>query len=144
MFEISCNFFLTYVSYCYKKETKMKILLLGILLIAFACSKNTQGDDFLELSRDRDELINMAQSEICEDEKDWGIIAYGSKACGGPQGYMAYNLNIDTTKFFKKVEDYTKKEEKLNIKWGVVSDCAMARRPYAVECQEGEAVLLYN
>lgn len=90
-----------------------------------------------------DEISNLANSKNCTDAKDWAFVAYGSKACGGPQGYLPYHKNIDVDSFFQKVESYTNAEKAFNIKWSIASDCALVNPPVSVDCQNGFPVLKY-
>lgn len=89
------------------------------------------------------EIQNLAYSESCSNTTNWNFVAYGSKACGGPQGYIPYSKNIDTALFLNKIEEYAKAEAAFNIKWSVASDCAITNPPKNVECQNGYPVLIY-
>lgn len=90
-----------------------------------------------------EEILKLSQSYSCSNSSDWSFTTYGSKACGGPQGYIAYSNKIDTTVFLQKVQEYTKAEKKYNIKWNVVSTCDLPAQPKSVECQNGVPVLKY-
>lgn len=90
-----------------------------------------------------DEISNIAYSLPCTDSSNWSFVAYGTKACGGPQGYLPYHKNIDVPSFLEKVETYTKAEKEFNIKWGVVSNCALVNPPKSVDCQYEYPVLIY-
>ncbi|SDS50525.1 hypothetical protein SAMN05216503_3276 [Polaribacter sp. KT25b] len=89
------------------------------------------------------EIQNLSYSISCSDAADWNFVAYGSKACGGPKGYIAYSSKIDTTAFLQKIETYTQTEKDFNIKWGVISDCSITNPPTSVECQNGFPKLIY-
>jgi hypothetical protein len=89
------------------------------------------------------EIQNLSYSVSCSDATDWNFVAYGSKACGGAQGYIAYSSQIDTATFLQKIELYTKSEKDFNIKWGVISDCSIPNAPTSVECQNGYPTLIY-
>lgn len=89
------------------------------------------------------EFQEIAQSIPCSNSNDWNFTAYGSKACGGPQGYIAYSTQINITNFLKKVVDYTNAEDDYNKKWGIGSTCDIPPKPTAVECQNGVPVLKY-
>lgn len=89
------------------------------------------------------EIENLSYSETCANATNWTFVAYGAKACGGPQGYIHYSRNIDTTSFLNKVEAYSKAEKEFNIKWSVVSDCTIANPPKSIECRNGYPVLIY-
>ena len=70
-----------------------------------------------------DEIEDLAYIVSCIDAINWTFTAYGAKACGGPQGYIPYSINIDTDAFLNKIEVYTEAEKGFNIKWGIISDC---------------------
>ncbi|CAL2091023.1 conserved exported protein of unknown function [Tenacibaculum sp. 190524A02b] len=90
-----------------------------------------------------DEIKALATSKTCEDDNDWTFTAYGSKACGGPQGYIAYSKKINVPEFLQKVTVYTQAEAAFNKKWGVVSTCDIIAQPTGVTCENGKAVLKY-
>ena len=87
------------------------------------------------------EIQNLSLSVSCTDATNWLFVAYGEKACGGPQGYIAYSKNIDTVLFLDKVESYTQAEKDFNQKWAVVSDCSYVTAPDYVGCKNGIAIL---
>ena len=80
----------------------------------------------------------------CTDAKEWEFIAYGSKACGGPQGYIAYSMQIDVEKFKQMVSDYTQAEKDFNINYQITSDCKGEISPNGVVCKDGKPELIYN
>lgn len=93
------------------------------------------------------ELFNgiqeLSMSVSCIDSNDWDFVAYGSKACGGPQGHIPYSKNINTVTFLEKVAAYTKLEDEYNKKWNIVSDCNLPTQPKSVNCENGHPVLKY-
>lgn len=89
------------------------------------------------------EIYNLSISVSCDNADNWAFVAYGSKACGGPQGYIAYSTQIDTDAFLQKVTAYSLAEKEYNIKWGISSTCDLPLQPKGVECENGLAVLMY-
>ncbi|ARV15883.1 hypothetical protein [Polaribacter sp. SA4-12] len=89
------------------------------------------------------EIQNLSYSVSCSDSGDWLFTAYGAKACGGPQGFIAYSSLIDTVSFLEKIETYTQAEKDFNLKYGVVSDCSIPTAPISVECQNSYPILKY-
>lgn len=89
------------------------------------------------------EIQNLSYSVSCSDATDWLFVAYGAKACGGPQGFIPYSSQIDTVVFLQKVATYTQAEKDFNLKWGIVSDCSITNAPVSVECQNGLPILKY-
>ncbi|MBL4606175.1 MAG: hypothetical protein JKY02_11095 [Flavobacteriaceae bacterium] len=90
-----------------------------------------------------DEFYAVLGNNSCDNSNDWNFTAYGAKACGGPQGYIAYPNQIDTVAFLQKVAEYTEAENQYNIKWGIVSTCDITPTPIGVECINGLPVLKY-
>ncbi|MDC1162394.1 hypothetical protein OAT18_03020 [Tenacibaculum sp.] len=90
-----------------------------------------------------EELYDISKSITCNDSNSWSFTPYGSKACGGPKGYIAYSNEIDTVKFLQIVEKYTKLEDSYNKKWGVNSTCNIEPKPKKVNCVNGYPVLKY-
>jgi hypothetical protein len=89
------------------------------------------------------EIQNLSYSVSCSDANNWLFTSYGSKACGGPQGYIAYSSLIDTVSFLQKIETYTQAEKDFNFKYGVISDCSIPSAPISVECKNGYPILKY-
>ncbi|MFK8059171.1 MAG: hypothetical protein AB8B78_03675 [Polaribacter sp.] len=90
-----------------------------------------------------DEIYNLAYSVTCTNSSDWLISPFGSKACGGPQGYIPYSKNIDTVAFLNKIKVYSDAEKEYNIKWGVISDCSIIPPPKGIECKNGFVIVNY-
>ena len=119
---------------------------LWILFVFFCIScedENTQEEDRQLLMALFDEIETLANSVPCENAADWSFVAYGHKACGGPQGHIAYSNQIDVNAFLDLVENYTTFEREFNLRWGVISDCALIAQPSGVLCENGVAVLNY-
>ncbi|NMH89807.1 lipocalin-like domain-containing protein [Flavivirga algicola] len=102
-----------------------------------------QEEDHRELMDLFDEIYQLSISVSCTDSADWTFTAYGAKACGGPQGYIAYSTQIDTAAFLQKIEVYTNLEKAYNIKWGIASTCDLPKQPKGVVCENGFPVLKY-
>ena len=90
------------------------------------------------------EISSLAYSESCNNSNDWTFTAYGSKACGGPQGFIPYATKIDVATFLQKVEEYNAAEDAFNKKWGIVSTCDILPQPKAVVCENGYPTLKYE
>lgn len=117
---------------------------LVVLFLVMGCEiAENQNDDLAALQAMFEEIETIATSVACTDETEWAFIAYGAKACGGPQGYIAYSNQIDVDDFLLKVEQYTLAERTYNIRWGIISTCDLPAQPSEVSCENGEAVLIY-
>ncbi len=88
-------------------------------------------------------IQNLSYSVTCSDSSNWTFTAYGSKACGGPQGFIPYSKDINVLEFLKKVEEYTKNEKEFNIKWSIISTCDVPSQPKSVNCVNGIPSLVY-
>ncbi|WP_442264875.1 hypothetical protein ACSIGC_11025 [Tenacibaculum sp. ZS6-P6] len=102
-----------------------------------------QEKDQQELMDLYNEFYEMANNKSCTDENNWSFVGYGSKACGGFQGYIAYSTLIDVTAFLQKVEKYTQLEDEYNRKWGIYSTCDLVAQPQKVICLNGQPTLKY-
>lgn len=129
----------------YIELTMKKWSFLLLLFFAFGCLDNggNQNDDLAALQAMFEEIQALSDSVACTDSNEWVFTAYGSKACGGPQGYIPYSSQIDVADFLSKVEEYTVAERNYNIRWGIVSTCDVTPQPTDVVCQNGSAVLIY-
>jgi hypothetical protein len=59
------------------------------------------------------QLVNNARIQ------HWAFTSIGSKACGGPTGFVAYSLKLNTTEFLDKVKKYTNYQKNSITKWGL-------------------------
>ncbi|WP_299761858.1 hypothetical protein [uncultured Dokdonia sp.] len=131
-------------------NTLKNALTIFCLLILFCgCSIDddtppTSQEEDLELLQELFNEITLMVDEPCTDETAWEFVAYGSKACGGPQGYIAYPTTIDVEAFLLMVENYTTEEAIYNANHGIGSTCDVPAEPIDVICEDGAAVLVYE
>ena len=126
----------------------MKQLVLVILVIInsfMSCTgqSSSQEEEWQALVEQHDSIVLIANSETCIDSDNWAFTAIGSKACGGPTGYIAYSLNIDTENFLNQVDNYTAAQNVFNLKWGIISDCSVPIMPNDVICVNGNTEFIY-
>ena len=118
-----------------------------VLMLFAACTTNskstTQDEELKALQMQFNELVDISNSMVCDEVSDWTFAPYGSKACGGPQGFIAYSNKIDVASFLTMLEAYSKAEKAYNIKWEVFSDCSIPIAPSSIGCEDGKAVLIY-
>lgn len=126
---------------------QITILLLALIGIT-ACEKSDAQD---AQQRDRELLAEMLKdirdavdTVECSDGSEWDFTAIGSKACGGPQDYLAYPLSIDTGEFMDRVRQYTKAEQEYNVTYKIISTCDVVAPPTDVECEDGKPKLVYG
>ncbi len=112
--------------------------------IALKAAKNfTQEIEQEELSTLIKEIEATIAKETCSDPTDWKFTAIGSKPCGGPSSYIAYPIEIED-EILKKVSSFTSKQSSFNLKYGLMSDCAMVLPPAEIRCENGKAILIAN
>lgn len=102
-----------------------------------------QEKDYRALMDLFDDALDLIKDIPCENAEDWSFTPYGSKACGGPQWFIAYPNSIDTEAFLEKIEVYTKAEQDYNIKWSIFSTCDVINPPIGVACENGFPILKF-
>ena len=75
----------------------------------------------IQLQEQLEAITNLSSSGNCHEDTDCDYLAYGSKACGGPKGYVVFSTAIDVDLLKEMIEDYTKLEEEYNIKFNIFS-----------------------
>lgn len=120
-----------------------KIISLSNKKLVLKIHISQQQKEHQKLMKMYDEIVRLSQSITCTNANDWKYTAYGAKACGGSQGFIAYSKQINTTDFLNKVAIYTQAEKDYNIKWGIVSTCDIPQEPTSIECKNGFPVLKY-
>ncbi|AYZ13620.1 hypothetical protein V2E39_16045 [Chryseobacterium arthrosphaerae] len=92
-----------------------------------------------------DKLKASIESEVsgleCKDATEWTFAPMGTKACGGPQQYIAYPKKIEET-FLPRVNEYTDKVRVFNEKYNIVSDCMAILPPTSLKCIKGKIRLI--
>lgn len=80
----------------------------------------------------------LAKDSPCSSGSVCQTIAFGAKACGGPQRYLIYSTTTtDTARLAREVARYNDAERKRNRDEGRMSDCMMVLRP-RVSCVSGQ------
>jgi len=123
------------------------VIITSFFLVLTSCtnSKITSQDQDQQILDDLYlEIQDIVNSESCTNAENWSFTAIGSKACGGPTGYIAYPLSINTTSFIAKVELFTDEQRKFNVKWNVISDCSVPQQPSSVDCINGKPTFIYQ
>lgn len=135
---------------CHYTMKHLTTILLAMLLCSWSCEDELEAQEELTQGHEADrmaalfeEISDLATSVRCEDSSLWTYAAYGSKACGGPVGYIAYSTQIDTNDFLQKIEDHVALQKAFNEKWQIGSDCSLPSQPTGVICEDGEAILIY-
>lgn len=127
---------------------KLLYLFIGfIIVIAISCSKEevmTMEQEQQVLNQKLAEIVSIASSTNCTDASLWEISPIGSKACGGPTGYIAYSNTINEVEFLNMIANYTEEQNQFNLKWGVLSDCSVPTMPIGVTCIDNQPVFIYQ
>jgi len=117
------------------------------MVLAFGC-ESVDSENPVVYPSDMQEIyklmVSLSEAENCSQSADWLFTAYGSKACGGPIGYIAYSKKINQDYFLGLVDRFTKLQSEYNQKTGAVSDCALAIRPTGVTCENGKPKFIYS
>jgi len=122
----------------------MKVLIILLLFIGTAGSCQ-DSEDIQEISRrDLDlkfeEISNLVTSKNCYETSQCSYLAYGSKACGGPQGYLVFSSEVDLENLKELVENYTAAEATYNKQNGIMSDCSIVSPPQTIGCVDGNCI----
>lgn len=92
----------------------------------------TQKDQALKQKADQlaQEARALAKADGCEKEAECAVAGFGNKACGGPREYIAYcSRTTDVTALQRKLDALQKAEQAWQTEAGVMSDCALTRKP---------------
>lgn len=116
----------------------IKLFAIVLLFQSFQCEEDNP-------STITPEDLNLKKSEIeayiatfpCEEEIGCNFIAFGSKPCGGPWGYLVFSNAVDLEFLTAEVLEYNEMQHQFNLETGAVSDCAVAVPPTAVGCVDG-------
>lgn len=100
----------------------------------------TQENDQLKLKTLINEIDSIIGGETCKDVEDWKFTAIGAKPCGGPASYVAYPIKLED-EILPKIQTFTSMQSDFNLKYNLMSDCAMVMPPAAIRCEDGKAVL---
>lgn len=77
----------------------------------------------------------------CSEDSQCRTLSIGARACGGPEGYLAYStVHSDATELQALGVAYQAERRKANAEAGRVSDCRFISDPGAV-CRAGSCVL---
>ena len=130
-----------------KLISKFILVLLFLLLFSTQCEDDippfTQETEQQELAALKTEIENLANTSFCGDAFECKFIAFGSKPCGGPWGYLVYSTSIDTEELENRVERYNREEGIYNTEWGITSNCAVNNPPVSMNCENNACVAVY-
>lgn len=88
-----------------------------------------------------DELRALIGDASCSEHGQCRTIAWGSKACGGPQSYVAYStLRTDTSRLEALAKRHAEAQARDNEASGRISNCMLVTDPGA-QCVANRCVL---
>ena len=119
-----------------------------IFLFAVGCSleesTKNQDSDLKALTNLGNEINVLVESSVCTDETECAFIAFGTKPCGGPWGYLVYSNSIDTDELIAKVERFNQMQHTYNLRYNITSDCSVVLPPDALICEDNKCKAVYN
>ncbi|KMQ65757.1 hypothetical protein ACM46_07805 [Chryseobacterium angstadtii] len=103
--------------------------------------EDSQKYEQAQLDKLKASIESQASKEKCSNASEWTFAPMGAKACGGPQQYIAYPKEIETS-ILPRIEQYTQKVKAFNEKYNITSDCMMVAPPTSVKCIGGKPQLI--
>ena len=128
----------------------MRFFISLIFIVAVGCSlegtteEQQQELDLKVLSDLGNEITVLIESSVCIDETECAFIAFGTKPCGGPWGYLVYSNSIDTDELIEKVERFNQLQNTYNLRYNITSDCSVVSSPDALICEDNKCKTVYN
>ncbi|GAA4295386.1 hypothetical protein [Aestuariibaculum suncheonense] len=122
------------------------LFLLPLILLSTKCDDDpvlSQDDDLNALTALKAKIETLASASECNETTTCKYIAFGSKPCGGPWGYLIYSTSIDVEILEEQVKTYNQMEADYNKKWGIFSDCMLVSPPKEVRCENNTCVAVY-
>lgn len=120
-----------------------KFLILIVFSFILSGCDALSGSNEITLAQLENQLKEIREFVLegkCSQTGECNYIAVGSKACGGPMGYIVYSTNIDVEALKKMVDKYTADQKTYNIQNNVISDCSLANPPEKIGCVDGNCV----
>jgi hypothetical protein len=123
----------------------MRLLISLSLLVLAGCAARTDAADAPGATLQQ--IQALIGNAACTDSSQCRTVAVGARACGGPQGYLAWStLQTDGDALSTLAERY-KAERQAQIKEkGEISDCRFLADPGATcrsgTCQPGSALIV--
>jgi hypothetical protein len=113
------------------------LLWVGVLSVVPEARADALKCDRSELQRLESEARALAVPEGCEDAGQCRSAPVGSKACGGPRGYVVYcATSTDEDRLLKALDQLVKREDRFNRQCGAISTCEFLLPP-ELELVEG-------
>jgi hypothetical protein len=124
------------------------LLTLTVAIILAGCReednpyKDFEKERLAQLATEKYEAIHtLAQAVPCTDPADWKIAAINS-ICG--ISHLAYHQNTDEKRLQGMIRDYNALMEVYRPYIAPLVDCPPQRKPIAIACENGKAVVQYR
>ena len=102
--------------------------------------KSDQELTILELEKQLQEIYAFIDNGNCSPASECSFMPFGSKACGGPQGYLLFSSETDVPTLHKMVEEHRKAEAAYNKQNRIISDCSIPVPPEKLACEDGKCI----
>lgn len=117
-----------------------------LLFQSFQCDDNTQktsqSSDLVTLQNEKQLILDYITTFNCNENATCSSIAFGSKACGGPQEFLVVPNTVDLDYLTEKVTNYNLLESAYNSTYGIVSDCMVVMPPENIGCVDGVCTII--
>ncbi len=117
-----------------------------LLFQSFQCEDDAaptdQNFDLVTLQQEHQLILDYIATFSCSDATSCSSIAFGSKACGGPQEYLVFPSTVDLEYLTEKVTNYNAMENSYNMTYNIVSDCMAVMPPENIGCVDGVCTIL--
>ena len=117
--------------------SKTALIILGVIILVillgagyYFYAGGNVSEQQLQVLRERIRHVSNTQATRLEQ---CHVMPMGSKACGGPTGYVVYSSETtDEERLKNVVDEYTELQEQRNAEQNAVSDCMVLPKPEAV------------
>jgi len=124
----------------------LKLCAIVLLFQSFQCEDDTipaeQSFDLVSLQQERQNILDYIATFTCDENATCNIIAFCSKACGGPQEYLVFSSTVDLDYLTEQVANYNALENAYNLTYDIVSDCMAVGPPENIGCVDGVCTVL--
>lgn len=118
-------------------------IFLLILTLGFAGCDEVKSDQELTrlaLEEQLQDIYAFLDNKNCSKDSECVFMPYGSKACGGPRGYLLFSSETDVRTLQKMVEKHRKAEASYNKQNHIISDCSIPVPPEKIACKDGKCI----
>jgi hypothetical protein len=127
-------------------KTFLKLFAIIMLFQSFQCEDNIENESqaaHLESLQLKEQSIKTYIAGFtCDENSTCEIIAFGSKACGGPKEFLVYSSAVDVNYLTNQVAAYNEQEANYNLQFNIISDCMVVSPPDNIGCENGVCKIL--